>query len=350
MPNSLHSTFLGSPDTLLSTFEIGSPIFLALENWKATRTALTTTIRSYRSACDSLELAFTTHVPRRDKDPPVEAVLTAINSELESLASEEAALHDMRMSLTALRNRSTTLARINMLPPEILVEIFALSKTYCVKDDVRCFHNFAGVCAYWRQLSLNRVDFWSHVDIGPNTPDSRTDLLFKRTGDNPIHVHVSEPSVESNEWEHTIFSEVKKAVTILRPHIHRVCTLHLESPQDLSFLVNNVLNLWLNQGDSSVARSLVIQQPNTTLLSNHNGDTSEGSSFSANAKSVLDSLKKLHLQSSWFDWNRGASCNNLVDLSLSSSHSTMLIPAEDIARVLCSNLRSIAILKIKGLQ
>ncbi|KAG8729201.1 hypothetical protein FRC12_021189, partial [Ceratobasidium sp. 428] len=59
----------------------------------------------------------------------VRDLLGRFDSEVESLASCENVLRDMRVTATAARNHSVILAPVNTLPPELLSRIFSLLDT-----------------------------------------------------------------------------------------------------------------------------------------------------------------------------------------------------------------------------
>ncbi|KAG8740634.1 hypothetical protein FRC10_004092 [Ceratobasidium sp. 414] len=215
----------------------------ALDKWEAARTLLAATIQSYRVACTTLRTISALQAHQPPEHALVKELFLTINSELGSLAAEEDTLYVARMSLAAIRNESPTLVRVNALPPEILASIFALSKTYCVHDYKYNFQNFAGVCTYWRRIAMHTTGLWNHVDVGPSTSAHLTKLLLERTKDTPIHLHL----FELDSRIYTSFTpghETLKAVKVLKPHIHRVCNLEMESDSELTdSLFCAVLNL-----------------------------------------------------------------------------------------------------------
>ncbi|KAG8683803.1 hypothetical protein FRC09_015840, partial [Ceratobasidium sp. 395] len=295
---------------ILSPCSNGSPLPIttsaalpsALIEWKIARKLLANAVQSYLASCSTLRALCTIPLYQPSQRTMVEKLLTAVDSELESLVAEEHALHNMRVSLLMARNNlSSTLVPVNTLPPEILVNIFSLSMTRCVRDDREHLHNFTGVCAYWRQVAMNAVQLWSHIDIGPGAPDSLANMLLERTKNAPIHVHLHEPKRENNEP--TSEQEVSRATKILLPHVHRIRSLDIESYSYSRGFVGALLNLWLESGDPSLARSLVVYRPNASMLLSPDGYSRHVTllSRSDNAKRVLQSLGKLHLQNVLFD-------------------------------------------------
>ncbi|KAG9127730.1 hypothetical protein FRC07_010342 [Ceratobasidium sp. 392] len=325
---------------------IDNTIRFALDEWKSARSLLAAAIRSYLTACHALRDAYI--LP--SEHSAVEELLVTIDSELQSLVSDEGSLLGTRMSLTAMRNNSTTLVRVNRLPPEILANIFALSKTYCVRDDRMCFHNFTGVCAYWRQIATNRAELWTHIDVGPEVPDSLTKLLLERTQDIPIHVHLHEPNPKVHDDRPTPEHEVSRVTKLLSPHMHRVCTLDIESHSYSRSFVGTMLNLWFEKGDPSLAKTLLVFRPSADKLLCPNGQSRNGVllSRSGNAMAILRSLTKLHLQNVKFDWDSGA-YRGLVDLRLSTLCDNISMSVSQLADIISENPK-IVTLKLRRLR
>ncbi|KAG8766772.1 hypothetical protein FRC12_006665 [Ceratobasidium sp. 428] len=324
----------------------------ALEEWKAARMLLASSIKSYLDACTTLATTYAQPPFRYYAESTVEEALTTVDSELDSLASEEHALRNIRISLATMRNRSATLARINTLPPEILAQVFVLSRTHCVHDNSLKFHDLAGVCAYWQQIALDTLDLWTHIDIGPGTPLNLAKLLLQRTRDSPIHVHLHEPEAEKidNRLIPTPDHEVSKAITVLTPHIHRVCTLDIESYSYSRVFIRALLNLWLTSGSATLSKSLSVFRPSGEQLLYPYGRSKNGmlKSRSENANELLSSLSTLHLHRVKFDWHSGA-YKNLIDLRLDLPCQNAPISVSDLAAILTSN-PIISILKLGRLR
>lgn len=122
---------------------------------------LCSSVTLYLDACITLE-AMTKPSLWLDQPGLEQALLELANCVQPTHVNEER-LTIARKTLNKARNRSTKLVSINVLPPEILVHIFDLSKCHCtrdpywfkglpVDDDLSPFLN---VCTYWRQIALN---------------------------------------------------------------------------------------------------------------------------------------------------------------------------------------------------
>ncbi|KAG8694048.1 hypothetical protein FRC08_008736 [Ceratobasidium sp. 394] len=319
----------------------------ALAEWKAARTLLADTIKSYLAACATLRAVCTTPTYQPSQHTLVEELLVTVDSELESLAAEENALHMMRVSLVTTRNNlSTTLVPVNTLPPEILARIFAMSNGCCVRESKQ-HHNFAGACVYWRQIATNAAYLWTHIDVGPGASESLVSLLLGRSKGSPLHVHLKEPKSENNEP--TPEHEVSRATSIVMPHVHRICSLDLESYSYSRGFVGAMLNLWLEGGNPSLAKSLVVYRPNASMLLSPDGHSRNVTlmSRSDNATGILRSLSKLHLQNVMFDMDT-STYRNLVDLQLSCFCAPTPISIAQLADVLSAN-QALATLKLSSL-
>ncbi|KAG8691242.1 hypothetical protein FRC09_011685, partial [Ceratobasidium sp. 395] len=162
------------------------------------------------------------------------------------------------------KDSANTTARINKIPIEILAHIFALSKKYCFRPHSRgdiSLSNITAVCKHWRQLALDTPALWTHIDIGPVTPTKLTQISLKRTKDKELHVHVYDPQPEVPSQLEEFKEMSRKVIPMLKPHIHRVRSLDLESYAYSTNFVASVLNLWLNHGNPQIARSLFIHRP-----------------------------------------------------------------------------------------
>ncbi|KAG8694047.1 hypothetical protein FRC08_008735 [Ceratobasidium sp. 394] len=316
--------------------DIYSTIRSALDEWKAARALLATTIQSYQAACTTLHTISASQLHRPPDYTLFEEPFLTVNSELDSLAAEEQTLYVARLSLAATRNKSPMLAPVNTLPPEILASIFALSKAHCVHDDKRSFQNFAAVCTYWRRIALDSTGLWTHIDIGPNTPVYLMKLLFERTKNVPVYLHLFEPDSEISPPPAPKHESLE--LTVLGSHIHRVCSLELNAPSSFDKSLNAVLNLWLTSGNPNLARSLVVLRPfaDSFLSYAEPGENAQILNKSENAKDMLRFLSRLHLYNARFSWDSGL-YSRLVDLRLNASCMKVEISLPRLTDILAAN-------------
>ncbi|KAG8722335.1 hypothetical protein FRC08_003778 [Ceratobasidium sp. 394] len=281
---------------------INTTLNSVLGEWKTARTLLAASIQSYRAACVTLITACAKpmHCPSERSD--LEELLVVMNSELESLVSDENALREMRMSLVTARNRSARLTPVNALPPEILANIFALSGTCFVHNDTKGFHNFTGVCRYWREIAMKTSDPWTHIDVGPEIPPRLTKTLLGRTKNRSIHIHLYEKT--SSESSSVYIPEM------FTPHIHRVSAAFLHSSSSSQTLVAAIMSLLLNGGSPNLLKSLMVHHPRFGGMAHVSIKTL------TDQPDVLGSLRTLHLENINFGWDITA-YRSLVDLQLS---------------------------------
>ncbi|KAG8695840.1 hypothetical protein FRC08_007528 [Ceratobasidium sp. 394] len=320
----------------------------ALEEWKAARTILSDAIRSYQAACSTLSAICITYLPQSAGRATIEESLIAIDSELESLESDEAVLREARILLAATRNKSATLAPVNKLPPEILSRALALSRSYCVHDDnwnPAEFRSLTAVCTYWRQVAMDATELWAHIDVGPGAPVGLANLLFARAKNHAVHLHLCGPALDQHQ---PAPGELAKSLDILASHIHRVGALEIYWLSDLRVFTGRVLDLWLNHGSASLSRFLKVDDRHGDLRSGFSlpryednyGETA--GSQSENAKNMLRSIRVLHLRNVHLGIGRSA-YHNLVDLRLASDRTP--VPISQLAALLSAN-PALVILKL----
>ncbi|QRV92767.1 F-box-like protein [Ceratobasidium sp. AG-Ba] len=247
-------------------------------------------------------------------------------------------------------NRSNARSKINILPPELLLEIFSISESCCMRDSKSCFQNFAGVCSYWRQLALGETHLWTHVDIGPGMPRSLSKLMFTRSQCSPVHIHIHISKVPPLFC--AIDEEKENILELMSPHIHRVRTLGILVCPGAEALVTSTLSFWLNRGDPSVAKSLWIRRPQatSTVFYRPIEEEDESTAGRGNPKAMINALTQLELQRIVLKWNFHT-YRGLFELQLSfkKPHFSPRISDKLLARILSANPRLVT-LKISNLN
>ncbi|KAG8781584.1 hypothetical protein FRC12_021739, partial [Ceratobasidium sp. 428] len=318
----------------------GGTVTQTLNDWKAARTLVSDAIWCYLDTCTELRAVWTSL-----EHSLLEEALVTVDSELESLDVEAKALFDARISLATMRNRSTTLARINTLPPEILSDILISSGSSCSLDHDYNLYDLMGVCAYWKAVVLNTTDLWNHIDVGPQTLDRMTDFSLERAKGHPVHLHVYEAEPDVNE---ATYSERKIYHTIdsLAPYMSQVCTLDIESYTWSRSFVDALLDIWLVR-TRSLLRSLTIYLPKTNQVTYPNKLASGNERKNTASNKGVQSLTTLHLQNVMFGWMSGA-YHNLTDLRLDFNGAYVDVPISHLADILASS-PGLTILKLKKL-
>ncbi|KAG8787685.1 hypothetical protein FRC12_015362 [Ceratobasidium sp. 428] len=331
-----------------SFVEIGTTIKSALNEWENARSVLVTTINLYVSACAVLQTACARPAYYSNG---IEEALATVDFFLETLKLEEEKLRSARTSLTVLRNKSTTLSRVNKLPPEILSYVFVLAKSHCVHDEDFGPHGPAAVCTYWRQTATNTPNLWSHIDIGPGTRERLAKLLLDRTKDYPIHIHAHELDTDSTDGEPTLEGEAEEVVKLLEPHIGRVRSLDIQSRSKSSAFIPAMLKMWLFYGSPLFSKSLLVSRPTSgVLLRVQAGQTPsvKRTRKTKNADDILLSLDTLHLQGVTISYNSNA-YRDLTDLRLDLTKEPDSIPISQLANILSAS-PAISILKLGGID
>ncbi|QRV93212.1 F-box-like protein [Ceratobasidium sp. AG-Ba] len=289
----------------------------SVDEWKAARALLSTAVQSYLSACNSLAAACTRPARTLSECDTVENTLVLVDAELDAMSSEIQSLGASQLSMSTLRNRSSRLTRINVLPPEILRHIFRLSTTECVRDARAkgCYNALSRVDMYWRQVSLDTPELWTHIDVSPTTATrslyelSRT--LLERSKGEPVHLHVYEP-------QQTLFGgitsegEVYQLTKFLSPYIPRVVGINLETETQSARLVHSVMRLWSKIGTAKITDFSAKLLPSQFCdhLSIPSG---------CGLPEVISSTRPrtLHLKDIQIDWE-SSFCRNLFDFRLQS--------------------------------
>ncbi|KAG8784264.1 hypothetical protein FRC12_018859 [Ceratobasidium sp. 428] len=328
--------------------EIGTTINFALNEWKHACALLSNTINLYVSACATLKTTCAVPVHRSSGYPEIEEVLVTVDSNLELLELEEEKLRSTRALLTTLRNNSTTLARVNKLPQEILSHVFVLAKSHCVHDEDFGSHDPAAVCSYWRRIAMNTPNLRSHIDIGSGSPERLVRLSLDRTKDHPIHIHVHEVDTNPPGTGFARKAEAEKVVELLEPHIHRVRALNVRSQSKFSAFTSTMLKFWLRRGNSRFSKSLIVSRPTANGLLHLHSSNKNKNEFSPNVRDVLLSLNKLHLQSVMINWDSNT-YQSLIDLRLDFTKIRVSIPVSQFASILSAS-PAISTIKLGGIN
>ncbi|CAE6457062.1 hypothetical protein ACGC1H_003204 [Rhizoctonia solani] len=306
----------------------------ALEQLIAARVALQTATDNYITACEAIEADCNQEPTSFFDKRALEVTLVAINSELAFPAMYAQRLWNGRVTLTGLRNRSSTLLPVNLLPAKILTSIFIkaveadrISRitlaqrareeggTQAIaarlrRPDMTTVISSVSTC--WRKLSIQTPELWAHVDLGES--GARTDPLFakarlwlERSQGSPLYVTIATtgPAAQViNTWG---------ILPILRSYETNLHTLDL----DLNRIdeVHAALARWLNEGAPNSLTSLKISIPRVA----EPGDTPHalppGFLYREHGDEFFKPIRTLYLDGTYLSWS-GPAFRNLVDLRL----------------------------------
>ncbi|KAG9088219.1 hypothetical protein FRC07_012632 [Ceratobasidium sp. 392] len=186
----------------------------------------------------------------------------------------------------------------------------------------------------------------THVDVGPSIPGSLTRMQLERANHFSIFAHVYEPIPETV----TTPDQISAATDLLISHVHRIRTLDIESYSYSRNFASFMLNLWLQLGSPSLARSLKVFRPKALKILSP-AQSSGGSMIVAqsdNAQAMLRSLEDLELQNIIFNWGSEA-YRGLVQLRLGFFRSPVDISISQLAAVL-SESPALSVLQLSSLS
>ena len=129
---------------------------------------------------------------------------------------------------TTLKIHQNAFRPINMLPPEILVEIF--HEVYPLPTDfppsiyaypfpdylVKISH----VCSHWRQTALACPSLWSAIHVS-KWRSQHTMTFLQRSMRTPLRIFVSGGDGDDHDWHHN------EAIRALQAHCHRFIECHI---------------------------------------------------------------------------------------------------------------------------
>ncbi|KAG8713193.1 hypothetical protein FRC09_018985 [Ceratobasidium sp. 395] len=276
----------------------------APDNWKACRSVLATAIQSYLAACADLHLTCSqTQRPYKTRRE-VEPVLLAVDAELDGLASEEEELGKSRVSLSVLRNRSSALAPVHSLPPEVLAHIFLMAQ--CRSDGPVSDHAFARVSTYWRTTAISLPTLWTQITITlAQVNYEYATLSLGRSGSLPIYLDISSKE-DITKWDNQSKTQWK---AFLANAIEKAHTLNIVDLCISQTFLDETIRLLLRHGSPGVLKALCIKRTRCE-------DYADLGGFPATQfDPILRSITVLHLSDTLLPWTSTA-YHSLVDLRL----------------------------------
>lgn len=265
----------------------------------------------------------------------LEDTFVNINAELASLAMDEQRQWKARTMLKGLRNKSSVLAPINLLPPEILTDIFMMAvdvdraaraaaaekksaegESAPAKNSIFRRADLATVVSsvniHWRRLAVRTRALWAHIDLGEHgartdIPFAKAKLWLERARGAPLYV-----SINTTGPAATII-DAWGTLPLLRSHeAHfRALDLALNSVDE----VHAALARWLTEGTSGSLQTLAISVPYPPK----HGDTPHalppGLLHREQRDAFFEPIRSLDLDGTYLSW-AGSSFHGLVELRL----------------------------------
>ncbi|KAG8701233.1 hypothetical protein FRC08_004207 [Ceratobasidium sp. 394] len=166
----------------------------AFRVWKTARDCLDAATKRYADACASLRAACSTPPTCDATQSMLEEVFITLDSEVPNLDPSLELAQNADKIVKVLRNRSTSLVPINLLPSELLARVFELLGHSCTDLDspgnIPAYpETLLRVSTSWRQIALDNGRLWTRIILAQsNFPRER---LLKRAKARLARAHES---------------------------------------------------------------------------------------------------------------------------------------------------------------
>jgi hypothetical protein len=298
----------------------------AFTQWKTFHENLVRSIGDYIDACDTLEIVLARPPQSSGDKSMLEDVLTLISVEIPSLSSCKDKLHNSWSCLARIRNRSARLAPVNLLPPELLGDIFMIASPpshLCIQHVASEFitpsptpiDSITGVCRRWRNIAIQTPMLWSHIDLiaagrWTNRFKWRAQHHIERAGSVPVEMHIQDTSNSSLSAPDE--ANILDIVAFLTPYARQCRSLELLLESHTRDLPRLTLLCLAVHGTPSIL--------DTLHLSGQLDDQQAPLDYSALPAShdldrLLAPVRTLHLRRMTIDWF-SAAYYDLIDLAI----------------------------------
>ncbi|CAE6466103.1 unnamed protein product [Rhizoctonia solani] len=306
-----------------------------LEQWTTARLALRGAIQDYIIACEAIEADCKRESTSFLDECALEENFVAINAELASLTTDEQRLWKARAALRGLRNMSSMLSPVNLLPSLVLTSIFlkaveadrtsraVLARRVAIEQgdnpaiqarlkrpDTATV--ISSVNTHWRKIALRTQELWSHIDLGESgartdIPFAKAKLWLERSQGTPLYLTINTTGPAA-----TII-DAWGILPLLRSHEahYRSLSLTLNTIDE----VHAVLAGWINEGAPNSLTSLTISIPWATKPGDSPHALPPGL-LTHERDAFFEPLRTLDLDGTYLSWT-GPAFRNLVDLRLS---------------------------------
>ncbi|QRV76713.1 F-box-like domain protein [Ceratobasidium sp. AG-Ba] len=206
----------------------------AFGHWKSVFEQLTVTLDSFLAESINLDSI----LKQRDAQTwgYLEATLMHIDGVYKSLETRCSQVQKARAVLGTIRNRSRSLAPLNMLPIETVYRILRYAGADCINDreDPQSLRgctpsplqNLLITSKYFREVSIGRPSLWTHIDLALDNKLSRPYMrhaksCLRYSAQLPLQIHIAE-NVNLNEK-----SPVEEVVKLLARCMRHIISLDL---------------------------------------------------------------------------------------------------------------------------
>ncbi|KAG8779805.1 hypothetical protein FRC12_023820 [Ceratobasidium sp. 428] len=235
----------------------------ALEAWKTAHAQFKTALKAYSDACSTFCASCSGALVQNTTQSMLEDVLAALESELPGLASDVEQVKSADRAVKLLRNKSTTLVQINILPAELLTRIF---ESLCYSREIlgemdqlsKSLWALAWVNTYWRQLAFSNSYLWARIHMptwdkrrGKPHEQAQAQLTYAR--DLPLDVMLDSTK------QRTAFMSHRATEDLFREVAPRLRSLTYHSGRSTSYSPSDVLSGWIQHGTPVVGCCLKLQ-------------------------------------------------------------------------------------------
>lgn len=307
-----------------------------LERWSHARDALARATQGYLAACAAVEAECARPVNSYLEQGAREEMYVNINAELASLAIDEQRLWRARTTLKGLRNKSSVLTPVNLLPPEVLTHIFIVAVEADRKSRAErarkpreeggtnkqsthphALHRpdlatvISSVNVNWRRQAVRTRSLWSHIHLGEGgaltePPFARAKLWLERARGAPLYVTINTTGAQViDAWG---------MLPLLRTHETHFSSLDLalNTVDD----VHAALARWLNEGAPKSLETLAISVPYPPKHGDSPHALPPGLQPREQRDAFFGAIRSLDLDGTFLTWG-GPAFRGLVDLRLS---------------------------------
>ncbi|KAG8787367.1 hypothetical protein FRC12_015653 [Ceratobasidium sp. 428] len=236
-----------------------------VKEWQAASGLLATSMKRYVNVLRLLRDIYPSLNHVLDNTSSVWNLFDDMDNELTRLESYHSELHQVRAEISQARNRSPRLARIMVLPRELLAYIFELvllaeRRDYVRLEDLDTLDppkhpdTLSTVCKYWHQVVINTPSLWAYIDLvvsGQRKKKhyTRASRLIKHAASVPLSVRIHSP--ESSNSKH-----IQQLTDWLAPITNRIYSLDMSEGIPSKEMLSAVLKCWLEHGVPGTVKKL----------------------------------------------------------------------------------------------
>ncbi|KAG9121949.1 hypothetical protein FRC07_001865 [Ceratobasidium sp. 392] len=343
------------PSAMQSTTTSSNIYSEALRTWKNAHKRFNAAIEEYYDACLSFEATCSGPLARDAIQPMLEEVLAALESELPELLLEIEKVSNANKVLKTLRNRSAALTPISILPSELLTRIFEF---FCLsRDNSALAYNpsespraLAGVCTYWRRLTLESSYLWTCINLASltklgNKPHkyTQTQLKYARR----LSLDISFDGTQ--QWSD--YSDFLETKALFIEAASRLCSLTYQAERLTGYSPIEFLSYWVKHGTPGSCRALKFVASSSHLFpGEYRSDLFLSRSIPMEQiESFLAPIQYLTLHHLFIGWSSSL-YHNLVELDLSFNSSFADFPTIAQFSAVLSNSPGLRALKFNGFR